>query len=176
MNKTEYIILSQNRGDYIAKVNFKDNGDFEIHGGSAETATRYTEKEAAELLAHLGRGFAVEPAPEPFQLTRTVSSSGPVYRGHHRECRIEAAADLNSFQVINDKSDCDTFERNGEDFVETHSSGVTEDWTESDFQTVINEINRLSSEEKRTEELKRLVIEKAGLNPEWAKDHFEIIS
>lgn len=35
---------------------------------------------------------------------------------------------------------------------------------------------RLSSEEKRNEELKRLVVEKAGLNPEWAKDHFEIIS
>ena len=78
-----------------------------------------------------------------FQLTRTFSSTGPIYRGQRREFRIEAAADLNSFQVINDDSDCDTFERCGDEFAEKSSAGVTDDWTESDFQTVINEINRI---------------------------------
>jgi hypothetical protein len=79
----------------------------------------------------------------PFQLSRTVSSTGPIYRGEYQAWRIEAAADLNSFQVINDDSDCDTFERDGEDFAEKSSAGVTDDWSEDDFKTVIDEINRL---------------------------------
>jgi len=81
----------------------------------------------------------------PFQLIRTVSSTGSIYRGQRREWRVEVASDLNSFQVINEIGDCDTFERAGENFSETHCSGVTDDWNETDFQTVIDEINRLTS-------------------------------
>ena len=94
------------------------------------------------LLATAGCG-AIWPTDAKFELYPTTSSTGPLYRGNFKGCRIEAAADLNSFQVIDDESECDTFERNGMDFEETHSSGVTDDWTEADFQTVIDEINRL---------------------------------
>jgi hypothetical protein len=79
-----------------------------------------------------------------FRLSRTVSSTGPIYRGQRREWRVEVAADLNSFQVINANSDSDTFERDGEDFTEKSSAGVTDDWSEDDFKTVVAEINRLA--------------------------------
>lgn len=138
--KTDYIILCENRGDYITNLEFKPDGKFDFLGGPAHEAIRYTLEQATEAVENLGRGFAAEPA---FALTRTVSSTGPIYRGEYQMWRIEVAADLNSFQVINDSSDCDTFERKGEDFAEKSSAGVTDDWSEDDFKTVIDEINRL---------------------------------
>lgn len=51
------------------------------------------------------------------------------------------------------------------DLVEVHNLG---DWSAT--------LEEVPATEERNEELKRLAIEKAGLNPEWAKDHFEIIS
>jgi hypothetical protein len=140
--KTEYIILCENRGDYITSLEFKPDGKFDFLGGPAHEAIRYTLAQATEVAENLGRGFAVEPA---FALTRSVSSTGPIYRGEYQAWRIEAAADLNSFQVIDEASDCDTFKRDGADFEEKHSSGVTQNWSEDDFKTVINEINRLAA-------------------------------
>ena len=60
---TEYIILSENRGDYITRLQFEPDGDFEIHGGSAELALRYTLEQATSLVEGMGRGYAIEPAP-----------------------------------------------------------------------------------------------------------------
>lgn len=60
--KTEYIILAKNRGDYITRLKFESNGDFEIHGGSAANAIRYSLEEATSLLEHLGRGYSIEEA------------------------------------------------------------------------------------------------------------------
>lgn len=112
---------------------------------TAENMSEAAEDEVRDFVRNAGEdiyaaGNFWEP---PFQLSRTVSSTGPIYRGQRREWRVEVAADLNSFQVINDSSDCDTFERDGDDFAEKSSAGVTNDWTEADFQTVIDEINRL---------------------------------
>ena len=60
---TEYIILSENRGDYITRLQFEPNGDFEIHGGPAEEAIRYTLEQATSLVEEMGRGYSIEPAP-----------------------------------------------------------------------------------------------------------------
>ena len=60
---TEYIILSENRGDYITRLQFEPDGDFEIHGGTAEQAIRYTLEQATSLVEEMGRGYSVEPAP-----------------------------------------------------------------------------------------------------------------
>lgn len=58
-----YIILAENRGDYITRLQFQPDGDFEIHGGSAEEAIRYTLDQATSLVNEMGRGYSIEPAP-----------------------------------------------------------------------------------------------------------------
>lgn len=136
-------ILAEYPGAEIIHENIDDCSGIVVVGQTDEE--RAVEDEIRDFVQRTGEdiyaaGNFWEP---PFQLTRTVSSTGPVYRGQRREWRVEVAADLNSFQVINDNSDSDTFERTGENFEESHSAGVTEDWTQSDFQIVINEINRL---------------------------------
>lgn len=145
----QFIILSENRGDYITQLKFETNGGFEIHGGSPENAIKYTEAEASQLIVELGRGYSMEPLPEPFKLRKTVSSCGPILRGNliltlnRGEFRIEAGVDKSWFQVISNDSECDTFEREGDsaEFSEKFTEGVTDDWTEEDFQIIKNELN-----------------------------------
>lgn len=60
---TDYIILAENRGDYITRLQFQPDGDFEIHGGPAHEAIRYTLEQATSLLTEMGRGYSIEPAP-----------------------------------------------------------------------------------------------------------------
>jgi hypothetical protein len=145
----QFIILSENRGDYITQLKFETNGEYEIHGGSPESAIKYTEAEASQLIVELGRGYSMEPLPEPFNLRKTVSSCGPILRGNliltlnRGEFRIEAGVDKSWFQVISNDSACDTFQREGDsaEFSEESSHGVTDDWTEEDFQIIKNELN-----------------------------------
>jgi len=145
----QFIILSENRGDYITQLKFETNGEYEIHGGSPEIAIKYTEAEASQLIVELGRGYSMEPMPEPFKLRKTFSSCGPILRGNlilnlnRGEFRIEAGVDKSWFQVISNDSACDTFEREGDsaEFSEESSHGVTDDWTEEDFQIIKNELN-----------------------------------
>ena len=148
-DQEQFIILSENRGDYITQLKFETNGKFEIHGGSPENAIKYTEAEASQLIIELGRGYSMEPMPEPFKLRKTSSSCGPILRGNlilnlnRGEFRIEAGVDKSWFQVISNDSACDTFERDGDsaEFSEESSHGVTDDWTEEDFQIIKNELN-----------------------------------
>ena len=102
-----------------------------------ENAIKYTEAEAMERL------------PEPFKLRKTFNSCGPILRGNliltlnRGEFRIEAGVDKYWFQVISNDSACDTFERESDSafFSEKSSHGVTDDWTEEDFQIIKNELN-----------------------------------
>lgn len=56
----EYVIYSNNRGDYIAGLSWDSQGRPEIRGGDAADAIRYTEQEAKEVVAALGKGYVWE--------------------------------------------------------------------------------------------------------------------
>jgi hypothetical protein len=56
----QFIILCEERGDYLTGLRWDAQGRPEVSGGAAAEAIRYTAQEAARLIADMGRGFSAE--------------------------------------------------------------------------------------------------------------------
>lgn len=62
--KAEKVILIHARGDYIARIKWLGEADYEVSGGSRAEATRYTAAEVRIALRCLGAGYSAEDATQ----------------------------------------------------------------------------------------------------------------